>query len=222
MKLSNRSIRGQYWAAIVIVAVLIAAVAWFGLRWDKSTPTENNTSKSACGVYCGTERWAVKTLSDEEADCVNFTPKHTTVSWLVAQQRPEHLREQGRSGSIECQVWELTAQLVEFKAENDGDFHIVLADLEKPSVTMIVEFPDLSCAGVCDSPHRAEIVRARESFTQVFGLPPKRFQRPTQPAMVTITGVGFFDFKHGQTGLAPNGVEIHPVIGFQINNAPRP
>ena len=32
----------------------------------------------------------------------------------------------------------------------------------------------------------------------------------------TITGVGFFDVLHGQTGVAPNGIELHPVIGFTL------
>ena len=39
------------------------------------------------------------------------------------------------------------------------------------------------------------------SFTQLHGT-------------ATITGVGFFDFKHGQTGVAPNAIELHPVVGF--------
>ena len=30
----------------------------------------------------------------------------------------------------------------------------------------------------------------------------------------TITGVGFFDFDHGQAGVAPNAIELHPVLGF--------
>jgi hypothetical protein len=29
-----------------------------------------------------------------------------------------------------------------------------------------------------------------------------------------VTGVAFFDFLHGQTGVAPNGIELHPVLGF--------
>jgi divalent metal cation (Fe/Co/Zn/Cd) transporter len=31
----------------------------------------------------------------------------------------------------------------------------------------------------------------------------------------TITGVGFFDYHHSQTGVAPNEIELHPVIGFK-------
>jgi hypothetical protein len=29
-----------------------------------------------------------------------------------------------------------------------------------------------------------------------------------------VSGVAFFDFLHGQTGVAPNGIELHPVLGF--------
>jgi hypothetical protein len=29
-----------------------------------------------------------------------------------------------------------------------------------------------------------------------------------------MVGVAFFDFLHGQTGVAPNGIELHPVLGF--------
>jgi hypothetical protein len=29
---------------------------------------------------------------------------------------------------------------------------------------------------------------------------------------VTVTGVGFFDYQHGQDGVAPNAIELHPVL----------
>jgi hypothetical protein len=32
---------------------------------------------------------------------------------------------------------------------------------------------------------------------------------------VTITGVGFWDEDHGQTGVAPNAIELHPVLRFK-------
>ncbi len=34
---------------------------------------------------------------------------------------------------------------------------------------------------------------------------------------VQITGIGMFDFLHGQTGVAPNGIELHPVIDIIFN-----
>ena len=29
---------------------------------------------------------------------------------------------------------------------------------------------------------------------------------------VTVTGIAFFDPLHGQEGVAPNGIELHPVL----------
>jgi hypothetical protein len=29
-----------------------------------------------------------------------------------------------------------------------------------------------------------------------------------------LTGIGFFDFNHGQLGVAPNAIELHPVINI--------
>jgi hypothetical protein len=40
----------------------------------------------------------------------------------------------------------------------------------------------------------------------------RRAARPC--ARARVTGVAFFDFLHGQTGVAPNGIELHPVLGF--------
>jgi hypothetical protein len=34
----------------------------------------------------------------------------------------------------------------------------------------------------------------------------------------TVTGVGFFDIIHGQTGVAPNGIELHPVLRVSNSN----
>lgn len=33
--------------------------------------------------------------------------------------------------------------------------------------------------------------------------------------IVTMTGVGFWDIKHGQTGVAPNAIELHPVLSIK-------
>ena len=41
-----------------------------------------------------------------------------------------------------------------------------------------------------------------------------RFERIS--GTVTVTGVGFFDVLHGQTGVAPNGIELHPVLAINI------
>jgi hypothetical protein len=220
MKPVTRSVSWQSWAAIAVIAALLIAGVWVGFRWKALI--RDRKSGPACGLHCGTERWAVKTLSDEGSTCIDFTPRETTVFWLVSQAPPERLPDQSRSGAIECQVWKVTAKLVGFKAEDDGDFHIVLADLERPELNMIVEIPDPACDGACASARELDIVRARESFTKAFGEPVKKFQRVSQTVIVRVIGVGFFDFKHRQTGLASNGIELHPLIGFEVNKGSQP
>ena len=37
----------------------------------------------------------------------------------------------------------------------------------------------------------------------------------------TVTGVGFFDVLHGQAGVAPNGIELHPALTFASANCRR-
>ncbi len=34
-----------------------------------------------------------------------------------------------------------------------------------------------------------------------------------------MKGVGFFDFIHGQTGVAPNGIELHPILDITFTTA---
>ena len=41
---------------------------------------------------------------------------------------------------------------------------------------------------------------------------PWRVARP----LVRITGVGFFDYIHGQRGVAPHGIELHPVLDMEF------
>src|SRR6059036_1361944 len=48
-------------------------------------------------------------------------------------------------------------------------------------------------------------------------------ERLMMKSALTVTGVGFFDFLHGQTGVAPNGIELHPVLGFAlVSGGPAP
>jgi hypothetical protein len=33
-------------------------------------------------------------------------------------------------------------------------------------------------------------------------------------ALKLLVGVASFGFKHGRTGVAPNAIELHPILGF--------
>lgn len=47
--------------------------------------------------------------------------------------------------------------------------------------------------------------------------PAVAFKIKVTPTKVRITGVGFFDRTHGQTGGAPNGIELHPVLSLKFS-----
>jgi hypothetical protein len=58
--------------------------------------------------------------------------------------------------------------------------------------------------------------QARQDFIDQVGQPTGSFKTPTSPIVIEIVGVGFFDRLHNQTGMAPSGIEIHPVLSFRI------
>ena len=84
---------------------------------------------------------------------------------------------------------------------------------------MIVEFPDPDVV-VSSSPWRFAIATARRDFMSSFHPGPRFTYRVHH---VRITGIGYFDFIHGQSGVAPNGIELHPVLqsrSSRPNNGP--
>jgi hypothetical protein len=158
---------------------------------------------------CGVERWAVKTGTDAAASQVNLSDVHdTTVAALNALPVPTGFSQDApRLPGAEFTVWRVSATLVEFKMEADSDYHLVLRD--DAGNTMIAEIPKPSCVhGV--SPFLAGITNARQQFDAKYPSAGNGvFQTAGVP--VTVTGVGFFDTLHGQTGAAKNGFEEHPV-----------
>jgi len=78
---------------------------------------------------------------------------------------------------------------------------------------MIAEIPSPDCSGVCASAHAADIQAVRAAFISEIGAPTDRMT-PIGKIM-QVTGVGFFDMLHHQTGVAPNGIELHPVLNIQ-------
>src|SRR4029078_5304327 len=124
------------------------------------------------GVRCGVERWPVKTLSDSDAGNIDFTPVAATVAQLRALPMPGSHPQSSRLAPTELTTYSVTASIVEFKLEADKDIHVVIADLDDPAHTMIVEFPDAAdCSGAVGSAHAGEMGTARNALTATFGEP---------------------------------------------------
>jgi hypothetical protein len=173
-------------------------------------------SVRSCGRRCGVERWQIKTLSDLEADRVDFTPVPTTVEALGALPRPARTPQLSRISPVEFTTYQIDAYLGGFRHESDGDVHLILFGMKNQRESMIVEIPDPNCSGACASGLSADFAKARAMLDQILAEP-----NPTdQPIVVRVTGVGFFDRNHRQIGAAPNIIELHPVLTLERVRAP--
>jgi hypothetical protein len=166
---------------------------------------------------CGKERWSVKTGSDGTAGQVALAnPQPAAISDLIAITPPNPLPKNTRFDPTENTVFVVNATLTDYKVESDSDYHLVIMDDQ--GNTMIAEIPSPSCVD-SSSPFAAQIANARSQFDAAFTATPS-FQTANVP--VQITGVGFFDFFHNQHGVAPNVIELHPVLDIQFSPAPSP
>ena len=167
---------------------------------------------------CGVDRWEVKTLSDIGARKVSSKVEDTTVKWLTSQKNPISSKgtpPKNRLAPFEYRTFRVRAQVIGYKLETDGDFHIVIADPGNPQQTMVVEIPDPQCNGANKSGYAEKYQSARAEIIHLVGPPQRSLVRPGNAVTVLITGVGFFDIFRKQTGAALNGVELHPVIAIQ-------
>jgi len=195
----NRTGSPPTWYGGILAVLLSVLTLPLGLPFS-SVPNE---AAAACGV----ERWTVKTGTDPDAGLINLsstTP--TSITNLTALPAPTPIPANNRVQPTETTVFSVTATLTVYKREDDSDYHLVLSDGN--GHTMITEVADPQCVGA-GSPLLPGIRNARSEFDAHL-QPTTSFK--TADIAVTVTGVGFFDFKHGQTGVAPNAIELHPLL----------
>jgi hypothetical protein len=155
---------------------------------------------------CGTEAWAVKTLSDPAAKDVDLRPRATTITALRALRAPASVG--ARLPGAEMHTWRVRARLLWQRLEADSDVHLVVAD-PKTGRTMIAEVPSSDCVGAAAGV-AARMAAARSTLARVCGRATTSFM--SLHGTATIEGVAFFDFRHNQRGAAANEIELHPVL----------
>jgi hypothetical protein len=175
---------------------------------------ENDGERKAHGMNCGgVERWAVKVLTDAAENTINFTPVTQTTSQLAALTTPSPSTSMPRTGPVETTTYTTHCTITIKKAESDADYHLVLYDGHQ---TIIGEIPDPTCSAAASSPYVNQFIACRNFIdahiasgnVSSVNIPP-----------VVITGVGFVDPPHGQTGAAPNNFELHPIIDIHFESA---
>jgi hypothetical protein len=163
---------------------------------------------------CGVERWSVKTGTDPQAPSVVLSSYVSSTIYNFHQSvRPGSLPSNGRVAPRETTQYRFSATLTKYVREADSDYHLVVQD--SSGRTMIIELPASNCVGV-GSPFGPGISRARQQFDARFTA---TTSMKTTSTAVTVKGVGFWDFIHGQTGVAPNGIELHPVLDITFGGA---
>jgi hypothetical protein len=145
----------------------------------------------------------------------------TTVEQLVVVVRPREMLpvdidfpafQRNRAHPVETTIWTVEAEIIACKEEDDGDYHIVIQG--DRGETMIVEVPDPDSAFVDPSSPWAAAIKSSREEIQTRLKPERTLKKVRERAL--ITGVGFFDRVHGQTGVAAsNGIELHPVLGVE-------
>jgi hypothetical protein len=194
------------WA--VCVALLAAAVL-------SACSALSAVSGEQYGTQCGVELWDKKTLRDKDARKVSYTMHDTTIAWLDSQRAPADPDVITRRISpVETTVWRVRAELVGYRIEADGDYHLVLRDPQSQT-PMIGEVPAPYCVTSLADHYRAlratiDRIGGRKASSRWWWLD---YHGETPPTVV-IFGIGFFDRIHESNGKAPNGVELHPVLGI--------
>jgi hypothetical protein len=171
-------------------------------------------------LACSKERGAVKNGADRDAGDVDLTPKITTIAELSDLKAPPspNTRKASRFRDAEFQTFTIDAILVGIKKESDEDYHIVIQAPGDEEGLMVIESVSPNCTDGSIFTQQIEDVRTAidEKIPRIgkkIDLSPrKRLNIP-----VTVTGVGFFDPIHGQDGVAPNGIELHPILDIKFN-----
>ncbi|MGH7459667.1 MAG: hypothetical protein ACRERX_09355 [Pseudomonas sp.] len=166
-----------------------------------------------CGTRCGVQRWAVKTLSDVDRAAVQPRPVDTTIEALAAIPRPAGLPAHRRVAPHEITIYRVRGYLAAWDEQSDGDYHVVLFGLEDQRVSLIAEIPNPGCQSACKSGFAGRYAAARQSL--LTGLQ-ELARRGEETVVLEVTGVGFFDHNHGQSGAAPNFFELHPVLTLRV------
>ncbi len=195
-------------AVLLSLGATLSACGTLAARTGEEEMEDEELVITEQGLTCGTERWTVKTGSDADISKVNLTSTTTTIASLVGITAPGSLPSNNRVAPVELTTYRLrNVTMTKYKAETDSDYHIVVSD---GSRTMIVEIPHPGCVSG-SSPLYSKIQSARAAFDAKYSA---TTSFKTSSDYVTIVGVGFWDFNHGQTGVAPNAIELHAVTFF--------
>lgn len=202
-------------------------------RWPVKTGTDADVAKVGVNNVNGEDLGPG--LVDTTVEEMLALPRAANMPPVHSSFARNSFYQDRRAATTETTVWRMKALITEAKLEQDGDYHLVLQG--SSGKTMIGEIPNPEPSYVKNDVWRADIKVARDAMDKKLGGPlaPVDFSAadmgpPTSEvangaprqneaaamtkvgAQATLIGVGFFDSNHGQTGVAPSAIELHPIF----------
>jgi hypothetical protein len=198
---------------IYLNILLVLVVLLFGFFFEKEEDNDELIYKDGVLIQCGVERWSIKTCIDSDTTKINF---NNIIPSTIAYQRSLPVQTTLPANNrlpLEDTVYSLTCHLIKYKLEADQDIHLVISTINNPNETMIAEICDPACPSIINTSRYAELSTLRTWFVSNYN-PTSSWKNAN--VNIHITGVGFYDFPHGQTGAAPNQREIHPILAMTL------
>jgi hypothetical protein len=158
---------------------------------------------------CGSERRPVPVAADQNAVEIADFARRAGIAELAAIAAPTApaARPSARLVPAELTVYTVSGTLLAIDKMADGDIRLILADPDQPNTAMIAVAPDPACAA--GSRFADNIAAVRHAIERKFGA----FSQLTPNLPVTATGIAYFGARRGEPGTAPNGIELHPLLG---------
>jgi hypothetical protein len=173
-----------------------------------ATAAGRHTSAPNAG-RCGGELWRLKTFSDLDRGKVDLNAQPTTIGAIRERKGPGRVPRR-RTTPFQLHAWDIAGQVTAFKLDPTGAIRLQLYD---DGAYLDAVIPSPTCLSG-KSRDRADIAAAWRAFTAKCGKATPSWQ--SFGAVLAVSGVGFWSGSHPLRGAAPNGAELHPVIGLRV------
>jgi hypothetical protein len=157
-----------------------------------------------------------RVLTDAEAAMINFDPQERTVEQLIDIRRPGQADPRSRRRfAAERQTYRVRCRMVACKVSKTSAIHMMLQG--DTGASMKARIPSPSDTRNSNFSERFEAARQlilREFLPESFSR--DYYLRLIPQKLLHVTGVGYFAQRSGQAGMAPNGLELHPVLKIEV------
>jgi hypothetical protein len=158
---------------------------------------------------CGGNLWRLKTLSDPQRGKVELNPQQTTIGAIQGRKGPGRVPSR-RTTPFQLHTWELPAQVTSFRLDATGSIRLQLYDHDA-YLDAVIPSPNCLSGKTRD---RTDIENAWHFFIARCGKATANWQ--SLGAILFVRGVGFWSGNRPLRGAAPNGAELHPVVGLRV------